>query len=160
MRCSLVLICYLHIHCPCGHLCNQGIFYTCFLSLYPDPCPSVTMLVRGMCGRHAWTMQLFHQPRGARANQKVIYSTNNQPEHKRTERNVRVCIYEDHISVDASSTNTHCLIGCFPILSVSYSRFLFQRVGQPPKMTSGFGLVSNTGRSQKRWTRFLLSKLI
>uniref|UniRef100_A0A9J7Y6D4 Ral GTPase-activating protein subunit beta n=1 Tax=Cyprinus carpio carpio TaxID=630221 RepID=A0A9J7Y6D4_CYPCA len=36
-----------------------------------NPCPSVTMLIRGMSGRHAWTMQLFHQPREARANQKV-----------------------------------------------------------------------------------------
>uniref|UniRef100_A0AAY4EUX0 Ral GTPase-activating protein subunit beta n=1 Tax=Denticeps clupeoides TaxID=299321 RepID=A0AAY4EUX0_9TELE len=37
-----------------------------------DPCPSLTMLIRGMSGRHAWTMQLFHQPRGARVNQKVF----------------------------------------------------------------------------------------
>uniref|UniRef100_A0A8C7TMI7 Ral GTPase-activating protein subunit beta n=1 Tax=Oncorhynchus mykiss TaxID=8022 RepID=A0A8C7TMI7_ONCMY len=34
--------------------------------------PSVTVLIRGMAGRHAWTMQLFHQPRGARANQRVF----------------------------------------------------------------------------------------
>ncbi|XP_063064371.1 ral GTPase-activating protein subunit beta-like [Engraulis encrasicolus] len=37
-----------------------------------NPCPSLTVLVRGMSGRHAWTMQLFHQPRAARANQKVF----------------------------------------------------------------------------------------
>ncbi|MGH0165770.1 UNVERIFIED_CONTAM: hypothetical protein FKN15_066484 [Acipenser sinensis] len=37
-----------------------------------DPCPSVTVLIRGMSGRHAWTMQLYHQPRGARAHQKVF----------------------------------------------------------------------------------------
>ncbi|XP_064420531.1 ral GTPase-activating protein subunit beta [Latimeria chalumnae] len=37
-----------------------------------DPCPSVTVLIRGMSGRHAWTMQLYHQPRGARANQKAF----------------------------------------------------------------------------------------
>uniref|UniRef100_A0AAY5F1B4 Ral GTPase-activating protein subunit alpha/beta N-terminal domain-containing protein n=1 Tax=Electrophorus electricus TaxID=8005 RepID=A0AAY5F1B4_ELEEL len=37
-----------------------------------NPSPSITVLIRGMCARHAWTMQLFHQPRGARANQKVF----------------------------------------------------------------------------------------
>uniref|UniRef100_A0AAY4ERV8 Ral GTPase-activating protein subunit beta n=1 Tax=Denticeps clupeoides TaxID=299321 RepID=A0AAY4ERV8_9TELE len=37
-----------------------------------SPCPSLTVLIRGMSGRHAWTMQLFHQPRGARASQKVF----------------------------------------------------------------------------------------
>uniref|UniRef100_A0A8C7TVH0 Ral GTPase-activating protein subunit beta n=1 Tax=Oncorhynchus mykiss TaxID=8022 RepID=A0A8C7TVH0_ONCMY len=37
-----------------------------------NPSPSVTVLIRGMAGRHAWTMQLFHQPRGARANQRVF----------------------------------------------------------------------------------------
>ncbi|XP_041080436.1 ral GTPase-activating protein subunit beta-like isoform X7 [Polyodon spathula] len=37
-----------------------------------DPCPSVTVLIRGMSGRHAWTMQLYHQPRGARAHQKMF----------------------------------------------------------------------------------------
>lgn len=36
-----------------------------------DPSPSVTVLIRGTAGRHAWTMQLIHQPRGARANQRV-----------------------------------------------------------------------------------------
>lgn len=40
-------------------------------SLMTDPSPSVTVLIRGTAGRHAWTMQLFHQPRGARANQRV-----------------------------------------------------------------------------------------
>uniref|UniRef100_A0A3Q0S5S7 Ral GTPase-activating protein subunit beta n=1 Tax=Amphilophus citrinellus TaxID=61819 RepID=A0A3Q0S5S7_AMPCI len=39
-----------------------------------NPSPSVTVLIRGTAGRHAWTMQLFHQPRGARANQRsVVY---------------------------------------------------------------------------------------
>uniref|UniRef100_A0A8C8JRZ5 Ral GTPase-activating protein subunit beta n=1 Tax=Oncorhynchus tshawytscha TaxID=74940 RepID=A0A8C8JRZ5_ONCTS len=47
-----------------------------------DPCPSVTMLIRGMSGRHAWTMQLFHQPRGARASQKVFI-----PESRPTPKN-------------------------------------------------------------------------
>uniref|UniRef100_A0A8B9LEN2 Ral GTPase-activating protein subunit beta n=1 Tax=Astyanax mexicanus TaxID=7994 RepID=A0A8B9LEN2_ASTMX len=47
-----------------------------------NPCPSVTMLIRGTCGRHAWTMQLFHQPRGARANQKVFV-----PEGRPTPKN-------------------------------------------------------------------------
>uniref|UniRef100_A0A667ZDS2 Ral GTPase-activating protein subunit beta n=1 Tax=Myripristis murdjan TaxID=586833 RepID=A0A667ZDS2_9TELE len=37
-----------------------------------NPSPSVTVLIRGTAGRHAWTMQLFHQPRGARANQRVF----------------------------------------------------------------------------------------
>ncbi|KAL2103252.1 hypothetical protein ACEWY4_000120 [Coilia grayii] len=37
-----------------------------------NPCPSLTVLIRGMSGRHAWTMQLFHQPRAARANQKMF----------------------------------------------------------------------------------------
>ncbi|XP_041080433.1 ral GTPase-activating protein subunit beta-like isoform X4 [Polyodon spathula] len=37
-----------------------------------NPCPSVTVLIRGMSGRHAWTMQLYHQPRGARAHQKMF----------------------------------------------------------------------------------------
>ncbi|XP_041953410.1 ral GTPase-activating protein subunit beta-like isoform X3 [Alosa sapidissima] len=44
-----------------------------------NPCPSLTILVRGMSGRHAWTMQLFHQPRGARANQK-IFSPESRPQ--------------------------------------------------------------------------------
>ncbi|XP_070966353.1 ral GTPase-activating protein subunit beta-like isoform X2 [Oncorhynchus clarkii lewisi] len=47
-----------------------------------NPCPSVTMLIRGMSGRHAWTMQLFHQPRGARASQKVFI-----PESRPTPKN-------------------------------------------------------------------------
>ncbi|XP_062853545.1 ral GTPase-activating protein subunit beta isoform X2 [Trichomycterus rosablanca] len=47
-----------------------------------NPCPSVTMLIRGMYGRHAWTMQLFHQPRGARANQKIFV-----PESRPTPKN-------------------------------------------------------------------------
>uniref|UniRef100_A0A674NWH6 Ral GTPase-activating protein subunit beta n=1 Tax=Takifugu rubripes TaxID=31033 RepID=A0A674NWH6_TAKRU len=37
-----------------------------------NPSPSVTVLIRGTAGRHAWTMQLIHQPRGARANQRVF----------------------------------------------------------------------------------------
>uniref|UniRef100_A0A8D0ASA5 Ral GTPase-activating protein subunit beta n=1 Tax=Sander lucioperca TaxID=283035 RepID=A0A8D0ASA5_SANLU len=37
-----------------------------------NPSPSVTVLIRGTAGRHAWTMQLFHQPRGAWANQRVF----------------------------------------------------------------------------------------
>ncbi|XP_061745978.1 ral GTPase-activating protein subunit beta-like isoform X5 [Nerophis ophidion] len=37
-----------------------------------NPSPSVTVLIRGTAGRHAWTMQLFHQPRGARANQRAF----------------------------------------------------------------------------------------
>uniref|UniRef100_A0AAZ3SKR3 Ral GTPase-activating protein subunit beta n=1 Tax=Oncorhynchus tshawytscha TaxID=74940 RepID=A0AAZ3SKR3_ONCTS len=47
-----------------------------------DPCPSVTMLIRGMSGRHAWTMQLFHQPREARASHKVFV-----PESRPTPKN-------------------------------------------------------------------------
>ncbi|KAJ8369641.1 hypothetical protein SKAU_G00096690 [Synaphobranchus kaupii] len=37
-----------------------------------NPCPSLTVLIRGTSGRHAWTMQLHHQPRAARASQKVF----------------------------------------------------------------------------------------
>ncbi|XP_061114074.1 ral GTPase-activating protein subunit beta-like isoform X3 [Conger conger] len=37
-----------------------------------NPCPSLTVLIRGSSGRHAWTMQLHHQPRAARASQKVF----------------------------------------------------------------------------------------
>ncbi|XP_026068730.1 ral GTPase-activating protein subunit beta isoform X1 [Carassius auratus] len=47
-----------------------------------NPCPSVTMLIRGMSGRHAWTMQLFHQPRGARANQKQVFIPESRPAPK------------------------------------------------------------------------------
>ncbi|XP_030632553.1 ral GTPase-activating protein subunit beta isoform X2 [Chanos chanos] len=47
-----------------------------------NPSPSVTMLIRGMSGRHAWTMQLFHQPRGARVNQRVF-----APESRPTPKN-------------------------------------------------------------------------
>ncbi|XP_073726642.1 ral GTPase-activating protein subunit beta isoform X4 [Misgurnus anguillicaudatus] len=47
-----------------------------------NPCPSVTMLIRGMSGRHAWTMQLFHQPRGARANQKQVFVPESRPTPK------------------------------------------------------------------------------
>ncbi|XP_036388548.1 ral GTPase-activating protein subunit beta-like [Megalops cyprinoides] len=46
------------------------------------PCPSLTVLIRGMSGRHAWTMQLHHQPRTARANQKVFV-----PEGRPTPKN-------------------------------------------------------------------------
>lgn len=52
------------------------------LSNEQNPFPSITMLIRGMCGRHAWTMELFHQPRGARANQKVFV-----PESRPTPKN-------------------------------------------------------------------------
>lgn len=44
------------------------------VSFLTDPSPSVTVLIRGTAGRHAWTMQLFHQPRGARANQRVSHT--------------------------------------------------------------------------------------
>ncbi|KAG7283496.1 hypothetical protein CRUP_035289 [Coryphaenoides rupestris] len=37
-----------------------------------NPSPSVTVLIRGTAGRHAWTMQLFHQPRAGRATQRVF----------------------------------------------------------------------------------------
>ncbi|XP_051986112.1 ral GTPase-activating protein subunit beta-like isoform X6 [Xyrauchen texanus] len=47
-----------------------------------NPCPSVTMLIRGMSGRQAWTMQLFHQPRGARANQKQVFVPESRPTPK------------------------------------------------------------------------------
>ncbi|XP_070966352.1 ral GTPase-activating protein subunit beta-like isoform X1 [Oncorhynchus clarkii lewisi] len=47
-----------------------------------NPCPSVTMLIRGMSGRHAWTMQLFHQPRGARASQKQVFIPESRPTPK------------------------------------------------------------------------------
>ncbi|XP_026121508.1 ral GTPase-activating protein subunit beta-like isoform X2 [Carassius auratus] len=47
-----------------------------------NPCPSVTMLIRGMSGRHAWTMQLFHQPREARANQKQVFVPESRPAPK------------------------------------------------------------------------------
>ncbi|XP_035243425.1 ral GTPase-activating protein subunit beta-like isoform X2 [Anguilla anguilla] len=49
-----------------------------------NPCPSVTVLMRGTSGRHAWTMQLHLQPRGARAraNQRVFV-----PESRPTPRN-------------------------------------------------------------------------
>uniref|UniRef100_A0A674DCI8 Ral GTPase-activating protein subunit beta-like n=1 Tax=Salmo trutta TaxID=8032 RepID=A0A674DCI8_SALTR len=44
-----------------------------------NPSPSVTVLIRGMAGRHAWTMQLFHQPRGARANQRQVFVPEGRP---------------------------------------------------------------------------------
>ncbi|KAM6977467.1 ral GTPase-activating protein subunit beta-like [Aplochiton taeniatus] len=44
-----------------------------------NPSPSVTILIRGMAGRHAWTMQLFHQPRGTRANQKQVFAPEGRP---------------------------------------------------------------------------------
>ncbi|XP_023691037.1 ral GTPase-activating protein subunit beta isoform X10 [Paramormyrops kingsleyae] len=47
-----------------------------------NPCPAVTILIRGVSGRHAWTMQLYHQPRVARANQKVFV-----PERRPTPKN-------------------------------------------------------------------------
>ncbi|XP_023853035.1 ral GTPase-activating protein subunit beta isoform X4 [Salvelinus sp. IW2-2015] len=46
------------------------------------PCPSVTMLIRGMSGRHAWTMQLFHQPREARASHKQVFVPESRPTPK------------------------------------------------------------------------------
>ncbi|XP_029102082.1 ral GTPase-activating protein subunit beta-like isoform X5 [Scleropages formosus] len=47
-----------------------------------NPCPALTMLVRGMSGRHAWTMQLYHQPRGARASQKQVFVPEGRPTPK------------------------------------------------------------------------------
>ncbi|KAK1796416.1 hypothetical protein P4O66_009468 [Electrophorus voltai] len=47
-----------------------------------NPSPSITVLIRGMCARHAWTMQLFHQPRGARANQKQVFVPEKRPAPK------------------------------------------------------------------------------
>ncbi|XP_058847055.1 ral GTPase-activating protein subunit beta-like isoform X2 [Acipenser ruthenus] len=47
-----------------------------------NPCPSVTVLIRGMSGRHAWTMQLYHQPRGARAHQKQVFVPESRPAPK------------------------------------------------------------------------------
>ncbi|XP_068601913.1 ral GTPase-activating protein subunit beta-like [Brachionichthys hirsutus] len=44
-----------------------------------NPSPSVTVLIRGTAGRHAWTMQLFHQPRGARAHQKQVFVPEGRP---------------------------------------------------------------------------------
>ncbi|XP_031724676.1 ral GTPase-activating protein subunit beta isoform X1 [Anarrhichthys ocellatus] len=44
-----------------------------------NPSPSVTILIRGTAGRHAWTMQLFHQPRGARANQRQVFIPEGRP---------------------------------------------------------------------------------
>ncbi|XP_069508232.1 ral GTPase-activating protein subunit beta isoform X5 [Ambystoma mexicanum] len=46
-----------------------------------NPCPSITVLIRGMSGRHAWAMQLCHLPRGARANQKM-FVPESRPEPK------------------------------------------------------------------------------
>ncbi|XP_072259767.1 ral GTPase-activating protein subunit beta isoform X6 [Pyxicephalus adspersus] len=37
-----------------------------------NPSPSITVLIRGMSGRHAWSMQLCHLPRAARANQRMF----------------------------------------------------------------------------------------
>lgn len=55
-----------------NQLCNKSYaFNYVAMSNVTDPSPSVTVLIRGTAGRHAWTMQLIHQPRGARANQKV-----------------------------------------------------------------------------------------
>uniref|UniRef100_A0A3P8YCL0 Ral GTPase-activating protein subunit beta n=1 Tax=Esox lucius TaxID=8010 RepID=A0A3P8YCL0_ESOLU len=47
-----------------------------------NPCPSVTMLIRGVSGRHVWTMQLFHQPRGARGCQKQAFVPESRPTPK------------------------------------------------------------------------------
>lgn len=56
--------------------CPSQLYKSCdvvyaVISNVTDPSPSVTVLIRGTAGRHAWTMQLIHQPRGARANQRV-----------------------------------------------------------------------------------------
>ncbi|XP_075428041.1 ral GTPase-activating protein subunit beta isoform X4 [Ascaphus truei] len=37
-----------------------------------SPSPSITVLIRGTSGRHAWAMQLCHLPRAARANQRMF----------------------------------------------------------------------------------------
>ncbi|KAI1890432.1 hypothetical protein AGOR_G00153650 [Albula goreensis] len=49
-----------------------------------NPCPSVTVLMRGTSGRHAWTMQLHHQPRAARArtNQRQVFVPESRPTPK------------------------------------------------------------------------------
>ncbi|XP_072853155.2 ral GTPase-activating protein subunit beta isoform X4 [Pogona vitticeps] len=44
--------------------------------------PSVTILIRGMSGRHAWTQQLCLLPRGAKSNQKMFV-----PEHRPAPKN-------------------------------------------------------------------------
>uniref|UniRef100_A0A8C5Q9A0 Ral GTPase-activating protein subunit beta n=1 Tax=Leptobrachium leishanense TaxID=445787 RepID=A0A8C5Q9A0_9ANUR len=43
--------------------------------------PSITVLIRGMSGRHAWSMQLCHLPRAARANQRM-FIPESRPEPK------------------------------------------------------------------------------
>ncbi|XP_078508445.1 ral GTPase-activating protein subunit beta [Lissotriton helveticus] len=47
-----------------------------------NPCPSITVLIRGMSGRHAWAMQLCHLPRETRKNQKMF-----APEHRPDPKN-------------------------------------------------------------------------
>ncbi|KAM9296042.1 ral GTPase-activating protein subunit beta [Gastrophryne carolinensis] len=37
-----------------------------------NPSPSITVLIRGMSGRHAWSMQLCHLPRAQRVNQRMF----------------------------------------------------------------------------------------
>ncbi|XP_040294146.1 ral GTPase-activating protein subunit beta isoform X5 [Bufo bufo] len=46
-----------------------------------NPSPSITVLIRGMSGRHAWAMQLCHLPRAARANQRM-FIPESRPEPK------------------------------------------------------------------------------
>ena len=45
-------------------MCRKSVIVTpFFLFLSTDPLPTVTALIRGAFGRHAWTMQLRHSPR-------------------------------------------------------------------------------------------------
>ncbi|XP_063311815.1 ral GTPase-activating protein subunit beta isoform X3 [Pelobates fuscus] len=46
-----------------------------------NPSPSITVLIRGMSGRHAWSMQLCHLPRAARASQRM-FIPESRPEPK------------------------------------------------------------------------------
>ncbi|XP_053568269.1 ral GTPase-activating protein subunit beta isoform X3 [Bombina bombina] len=55
-----------------------------------SPSPSITVLIRGMSGRHAWSMQLCHLPRAARAHQKM-FTPETRPEH-RNDVGIKHCV--------------------------------------------------------------------
>lgn len=100
------------------------MFIYVVISDVTDPSPSVTVLIRGTAGRHAWTMQLIHQPRGARANQRVR-SQRRVRRHKKARYGIR------QISLSVLTLLAHLLARS---LHSVHSRRLYPRVAQRPTM--------------------------
>lgn len=138
------------------------------LSSSADPSPSVTVLIRGTAGRHAWTMQLFHQPRGARANQRVrshcatCRIPKQTPPSKESPSTLAIRLQLSHIS-PLSSCCTDIITVCRPVTVqhfFSHSRCSSRRVDRHRTTTWASNTTSSKGLFPRRWIRFRWSKLM